>query len=73
MRFHAQIEDDNGEVQIECGSYVSQILPDGSCESVEMELYSMLRAFRNQEIKRNILEEQEAMERLEDIKNDLVV
>lgn len=48
-RFKCQIVDeDTDEVIISGSTYVSKVSLDGSCESVELELYSMLRAFRNE-------------------------
>ena len=47
-RFDCRITDEEtGEPVISASTYVSEIDQNGSCESVEMELYSMLRAFKN--------------------------
>lgn len=46
-RFKCIIEDETtGETVIAASTFVSQIDREGGCESVELELYSMLRAFQ---------------------------
>lgn len=46
MRFHFTIENEDEEVIMEGSTYVSEINIDGGCESIEMELFSALRALR---------------------------
>lgn len=46
MRFNFTIENENEEVIMEGSTYVSEINIDGGCESIEMELFSALRALR---------------------------
>ena len=46
MRFKFTIENENEQVMMEGSTYISEIGLDGSCESVELELFSALRALR---------------------------
>lgn len=45
-RFKGVIEDEDGEVILSCSTYMGHVNEDGSCEPIEMELFSMLRAYK---------------------------